>query len=284
MSRLIDAHHHFWDPETAEYAWLTDDLAVIRRRFRPEDLAPSVDLAGVDGTVLIQTRPGLDETHEFLATAAVTPFIRGVVGWLDLTDPAICDTIAELRSSRGGEWLVGIRHQAHDEPDPEWLLRPDVERGIAAVGRAGLAYDLLVRSRELPAATALARRLPDVRFVIDHLAKPPIAEGERQPWASLLAELGPLPNVSAKLSGLVTEADWTGWTTPQIQPYVDVALDVFGPARLMFGSDWPVCLLAAPYDVVLATARTLTGSLSTTERARIFGGTAEAVYRLVPDA
>ncbi len=283
MSRLIDAHHHFWDPEVAEYAWLTDDLAGIRRRFGPEDLAPSVALSGVDGTVLIQTRPGLDETHEFLATAAVTPFIRGVVGWLDLTDPAICDTIAELRASPGGKRLVGIRHQAHDEADPEWLLRPDVERGIAAVGRAGLAYDLLVRSRELPAASALARRLPDVRFVVDHLAKPPIAQGRLQPWASLLAELGPLQNVSAKLSGLVTEADWTSWTTSDIQPYVDVALEAFGPARIMFGSDWPVCLLAAPYDVVLATARILTGSLSATERPQIFGGTAEAVYRLAQD-
>jgi len=175
---------------------------------------------------------------------------------------------------------VGIRHLVHDEPDPDWLLRPDVERGIAAVGRAGLAFDLLVRSRELPAATALARRLTDVRFVVDHLAKPPIAQGGRQPWASLLAELGPLHNVAAKLSGLVTEADWTGWATSDLQPYVDVALEVFGPARILFGSDWPVCLLAAPYGVVLATAQTLTGSLSHVERAAIFGGTAEEVYGL----
>ena len=222
----------------------------------------------------------MDETREFLLTAAVTPFIRGVVGWLDLTDPAISDTIAELGAHPGGERLVGIRHQVQDESDPDWLLRPDVERGIAAVGRAGLVYDLLVRSRELPAASALARRLPDVRFVVDHLAKPPIAQGRRQPWASLLAELGPLQNVAAKLSGLVTEADWTGWTISDLQPYVDVALEVFGPDRILFGSDWPVCLLAAPYALVLEAARSLTDRLSPTERAAIFGRTAEAIYGL----
>ena len=280
MSRLIDAHHHFWDPETAEYPWLTGDFAGIRRRFGPDDLSPNLASAGVDGTVLVQTRSGLDETREFLLTAAVTPFIRGVVGWLDLTDPAISDTIAELGAHPGGERLVGIRHQVQDESDPDWLLRPDVERGIAAVGRAGLVYDLLVRSRELPAASALARRLPDVRFVVDHLAKPPIAQGRRQPWASLLAELGPLQNVAAKLSGLVTEADWTGWTISDLQPYVDVALEVFGPDRILFGSDWPVCLLAAPYALVLEAARSLTDRLSPTERAAIFGRTAEAIYGL----
>ncbi len=282
MSRLIDAHHHFWDPDTADYPWLTDELAAIRRPFGPEDLAPSLTRTEVDGTVLVQTRHALDETRQFLETAAVTPFILGVVGWLDLIDPAAGDVIADLRAGPGGDRLVGIRHQAHDEADPDWLLRPDVERGIAAVGKAGLVYDLLVRTRELPAAIALARRLPNVRFVIDHLAKPPIAQGERQPWAGLVAEFGPLQNVSAKLSGLVTEADWTSWTTTDIQPYVDVALDVFGPARIMFGSDWPVCLLAAPYESVLAVARTLTGRLSPTERAAIFGVTAEEVYGLAP--
>lgn len=280
MSRLIDAHHHFWDPATADYPWLSGDYAALRRRFGPEDLSPDLASARVDGTILVQTRSGLDETREFLETAAVTPFIRGVVGWVDLTDPAIGDTIAELRTCPGGERLVGIRHQADDEPDPDWLVRPDVERGIAAVGRAGLVYDLLVRNRELPAARALAGRLPDVQFVVDHLAKPPIAGGGREPWASLLAELGRLQNVAAKLSGLVTEASWTDWTIADIQPFVDVSLDIFGPARMMFGSDWPVCLVAAPYVSVVEAARTLTGGLSPTERAAIFGGTAEEIYGL----
>jgi L-fuconolactonase len=281
MNRLIDAHHHFWDPQAADYAWLNGAFDGIRRRFGPEDLLPDLAATGVDGTVLVQTRSELDETRTFLGTAARTPQIRGVVGWLDLTDPAISDTIAELRTCPGGERLVGIRHQAHDEADPNWLLRPDVERGIGAVGRAGLVYELLVRARELPAAVALVRRLPDVRFVVDHLAKPPIAGAGRQPWASLLAELGPLDNVSAKLSGLVTEADWSSWTVSDLQPYVDTALQVFGPARIMFGSDWPVCLLAASYAAVLDAARTLTCRLSSAERAAIFGGTAEEVYGLV---
>ena len=280
MSHLIDAHHHFWDPATADYPWLSGDYAALRRRFGPEDLSPDLASARVDGTILVQTRSGLDETREFLETAAVTPFIRGVVGWVDLTDPAIGDTITEPRAGPGGERLVGIRHQAENESDPDWLRRPDVERGVAAVGRAGLVYELLVRSRELPAARALAGRFPDVRFVVDHLAKPRIAQGERQPWASLLAELGRLQNVAAKLSGLVTEAGWTDWTIADLQPYVDVALEIFGPTRMMFGSDWPVCLVAAPYASVLEAARTLTGGLSPTERAAIFGGTAEEIYGL----
>ena len=280
MSQVIDAHHHFWDPENTEYPWLTDELAAIRRRFGPEDLSPNLVLAGVEATVLVQTRSSLDETREFLGIASATPYIRGVVGWLDLTDPGITDTISELRASPGGERLVGIRHLLHEESDPDWLLRPDVQRGIAAVGRAGLVYDLLVRSRELPAATALVRRLPDVRFVVDHLAKPQIALGRREPWASLMAELGPCQNVAAKLSGLVTEADWTGWIASDIQPFVDVALEVFGPSRIMFGSDWPVCLLAAPYEVVLGAAQTMTSRLSPTEQAAIFSRTAELVYGL----
>ncbi len=280
MKRTIDAHQHLWDPATTDYPWLTDDLAVIRRRFGPEDLGPLLAAAGVDATILVQTRSSLDNTREFLETAGATPFIAGVVGWVDLTDPGIADTIAELRAGPGGDQLVGIRHQVHDEADPGWLGRADVRRGLQAVGQAGLAYDLLVRSRELPAAVAVARDLPAVQFVLDHLGKPAIARGERQEWARLLAEFGPLEHVTAKMSGLVTEADWPTWTVADLQPYVDDALAVFGPGRLVFGSDWPVCLLAAPYNVVVATARALTATLSGAERSAIFGTTAEAVYGL----
>ncbi len=188
--------------------------------------------------------------------------------------------MAELRAGPGGNRLVGVRHQVHDELDPDWLLRPDVQRGIAAAGRAGLVYDLLVRTREMPAAVELSGRLPNVRFVVDHLAKPAIARGERQPWASLLAGFGALDHVAVKLSGLVTEADWATWTTGDLQPYVDDALGVFGPGRMLFGSDWPVCLLAASYDRVLATARQLVGGLSVSERGAVLGGSAEQIYRL----
>ena len=279
---IVDAHHHLWDPARADYPWLTDDLATIRRRFGPEDLEPHIRAAGVDATILVQTRSSEDETREFLATAAATPFIRGVVGWVDLTDTAVDSAIAELRAGPGGDRLVGIRHQVHDEPDPDWLLRDDVRRGIRSVGRAGLAYDLLVRSRELPAAREIVATMPDVRFVVDHLAKPPIRDGAGgiQPWADLVASFAGLPNVSWKISGLVTEADWQRWGPADLAPFVDHALRTFGPGRLIFGSDWPVCLLAATYEEVAAAARELTAGLSDSERAAVFGGNATAVYGL----
>ena len=275
---IVDAHHHFWDPGRADYPWLTDELATIRRPFGPDDLAPLLGSAGVDATVLVQTRSSLDETREFLATAAAVPFIRGVVGWVDLTDPAVGDVIAALRDGPGGDRLVGIRHQVHDEPDPAWLLREDVRRGIRAVADADLVYDLLVRSRELPAARKIVASMPDARFVVDHLAKPLVRDGELEPWAELVASFGPFANACWKLSGLVTEADWERWTPANLAPYVDHALNVLGPGRLIFGSDWPVCLLAAQYATVLATARQLTAGLSETERAAVFGQNARTVY------
>jgi L-fuconolactonase len=279
---IVDAHHHFWDPARADYPWLTDELAPIRRAFGPDDLAPVIEASGVEATILVQTRSSVEETAEFLATAAAAPFIRGVVGWVDLTDPDVDDHIAELRQGPGGERLVGLRHQVQDEQDPLWLLRDDVRRGIRAVGRAGLAYDLLVRSRELPAAREVVAEMPDVRFVVDHLAKPPIRDGARglQPWADLIAEFAGLPNAWWKLSGLVTEADWSDWRPGDLEPFVDHALAVFGPERLIFGSDWPVCLLAARYDRVVAVARELLAGLSELERGAVFGGNAEMLYGL----
>jgi L-fuconolactonase len=277
---IVDAHHHFWDPATADYPWMTDELAAIRRRFGPVDLAPHLEATGVERTVLVQTRSNVAETREFLATAAATTFVAGVVGWVDLAADDVADAIAALRAGPGGESLVGIRHQVHDEPDPDWLLGRKVRRGIAAVGRAGLAYDLLVRSRELPAALQTVRALPDVRFVIDHLAKPPIAEGLLRPWADLIAPFGELPNAWCKVSGMVTEANWNDWQPADFAPFVGHALGVFGPARLLFGSDWPVCLLAAPYERVLELSRETLAALSDAERSAVFGGNAVEVYRL----
>jgi L-fuconolactonase len=277
---IVDAHHHFWDPTTADYPWMTDDLARIRRRFGPEDLAPLLAGTGVDSTILVQTRSSEIETVEFLATAADTPFIAGVIGWADLADPNVGETLARIRSAFGGDRLVAIRHQVHDEPDPDWLRRPDVRRGIAAVGEAGLAFDLLVRPRELPAALDTVRALPDMPFVVDHLAKPPIRDGAVEPWASLIRPLAGEGNVSCKLSGMVTEADWERWTPANLAPFFDIALEAFGPSRLIFGSDWPVCLLAASYPEVLDAARTLTDGLTADERKAVFGGNAIEVYRL----
>ena len=280
---IVDAHHHFWDPARADYPWLTDELAAIRRPFGPADLAPLIEAAGIDSTVLVQTRSSLAETEEFLATAAATPFIRGVVGWVDLRDPAVAETIARLRDGPGGDRLVAIRHQVHDEADPDWLGREDVRRGVAAVGRAGLAYDLLVRARELPAARDLVTAMPDVRFVVDHLAKPEIRAGNDKAWHDGVAAVVDLPNAWWKLSGLVTEADWQAWRRADLQPYIDRVLDVAGPDRMLFGSDWPVCLLAASYDQVLATARSLIATLTASEQAAILGQTAAAVYGLPLD-
>jgi L-fuconolactonase len=277
---IVDAHHHFWDPATADYPWLTDELAPIRRAFGPDDLAPLLDAAGIDATVLVQARSSLEETEAFLAVADRSPFVRGVVAWVDLRDPAVDETIARLRAGPGGNRLVAIRHQVQDEPDPDWLGRDDVRRGIAAIGRAGLAYDLLVRARELPAARRLVEALPDVRFVVDHLAKPAIRNGSDPGWNDAVGTFRDRPNVWWKLSGLVTEADWHAWRPADLQPYVDRVLEIAGPERLLFGSDWPVCLLAARYDVVLATARSLIAGLSPGERAAILGATAIGVYRL----
>jgi L-fucono-1,5-lactonase len=277
---IVDAHQHFWDPARADYPWLTDELVTIRRAFTPADLAPLLATSGVDSTVLVQTRSSLSETREFLAMAASTPFIGGVVGWVDLTDPGVADVLTGLREGIGGDRLVGIRHQVHDEPDPAWLLREDVSRGLRAVADAGLAYDLLVRPRELPAAWRTAQAAPDMRFVIDHLAKPPIRDGVTEPWADLIRPFGGLENVWCKVSGMVTEADWRSWQPTDLVPYVDHVLEVFGPRRLLFGSDWPVCLLAASYERVLEATRATLRGVTAMDAAAVFGETAAEVYRL----
>jgi len=281
---VIDAHHHFWDPTRATYPWMTEALAPIHRRFGPEDLRPLLAANGVDQTILVQTRSSLDETREFLATAAQHDFIAGVVGWVDLTAD-VPKQLASLKAGSGGKKLVGIRHQVHDEADPEWLGRKDVRKGIAAVGKAGLAYDILVRTRELSAALALVKALPDMRFVIDHIAKPPIASGATSEWAARLKPLAEYPNVFVKLSGMVTEADWKRWTVRDITPYVTRVLEWFGPERCVFGSDWPVCLVAASYAHVIDACGQAIGDLPIDERERIFGGNAMELYRLpVPAA
>ena len=273
---VVDAHHHLWDPAHRKYPWMGDDLASIRRRFDAGDLKPLLDANGIDRTVVVQTVSSLEETREFLEAAAENEFIGGVVGWVDLTDRSVAKTLAGLRRSEGGSFLVGIRHQVHDEPDPTWLLREDVQHGIAAVGEAGLAYDVLVRTRELPAALKTVKRHPQIRFVIDHAAKPRIAAGAwDSAWEEALAPLSELPNVTCKVSGLFTEADWKSWKAEHVEPYVRRVIDWFGADRCMFGSDWPVSLLAASYKQVVTTMRDLVANDD-----QIMGGTAAKVYGL----
>ncbi|GLF92779.1 amidohydrolase family protein [Streptomyces yaizuensis] len=278
---LVDAHHHVWDLAVRDQDWITGPaLAPIRRDFSAADLAAGARPAGVAATVVVQTVTVAGETPELLALAAADDLVAGVVGWVDLTAPDVADRLAGLRELPGGECLSGIRHQVQGEADPRWLLRPDVQRGLAAVAAAGLVYDLVVLPHQLPAATEAAGRRPELTFVLDHLGKPPVAAREPEPWAGLLRALAARPNTVGKLSGLVTEATWDSWTTDDLRPYARVALDAFGPSRLMFGSDWPVCLLAADYGGVLAAARDLTGGLSAPERADVFGAVARRVYGL----
>ncbi|MEV0775371.1 amidohydrolase family protein [Streptomyces sp. NPDC050428] len=278
---VVDAHHHVWDLSVRDQDWITGSaMAPIRRNFGVADLAPEARAAGVGATVLVQTVTVPEETPEFLALAEANELIAGVVGWTDLTAPGVADTLAALRELPGGDKLVGIRHQVQGEPDPEWLLRPDVRDGLAAVAAAGLAYDLIVLPHQLPAAITVAALLPQLTFVLDHLGKPPIASGSLDPWAGHVRALAARPNTVCKLSGMVTEAEWDRWTAETLRPYTETVLDAFGSARLMFGSDWPVCRLAASYAEVMDVTRTLTGDLSGNERRAVFGATATAVYGL----
>ena len=280
-SPRIDAHHHFWDPLRATYPWMVGEaLDPIRRPFGPEDLVPELAAQGIAGTVLVQTISSLDETREFLSLAAGWEFIWGVVGWVDLTSASVGNDLDALIEGRGGDRLVGIRHQVHDEADPDWLGRDDVRRGLAAVQARGLRYDLLVRARELPAAMRAVEALEDLQFVLDHIAKPRIADGQDGDWRQRMPELAVLPNVAVKLSGMVTEADWASWQPADLRPFVGPVVDWFGVERLMFGSDWPVCLLASSYTGVVGGLREALGTLSSADQAAIFGSNAQRVYDL----
>jgi len=279
MSR-VDAHHHVWDLTVRDQTWMVGpELEPIRRNFSIDDLAPLAAAAGVTATVLVQTVGVLAETREFLEVAASNELVAGVVGWVDLTAPDIADVLAELQARSDGQYLKGIRHQVHDEPDLEWLLRPDVQRGLAAVADAGLVYDLLTKPPHLSAAVRAVQALPQLSFVVDHISKPVVGE-PLDPWASDLRALAAFPNVTCKLSGMVTEADWVAWTPADLKPYADVVLDAFTPDRVMFGSDWPVCLLAASYPDVVAAAEALTSQLTSTEREAVFTTTATTTYNL----
>ncbi|MEU7530134.1 amidohydrolase family protein [Saccharothrix sp. NPDC042600] len=277
---IVDAHHHVWDLSVRDQDWITDPpMGAIRRSFGVADLAAVAP--EVTRTVLVQTVPVAEETPELLALAEEHEVVGAVVGWTDLTSPAVGDELDALAGGVGGGWLRGVRHQVQDEPDPEWLCRADVRRGLTELGRRGLVHDLLIRPHQLPAARRTAAALPDLGFVLDHCAKPPVAGGGSfGGWAEGIRSLAAHENVTCKVSGLVTEAVWRTWTVADLRPWFEVVLDAFGPERLMFGSDWPVCLLAASYAEVLDAARDLAAQLSPAERDHLFTATATAVYGL----
>jgi L-fuconolactonase len=251
----IDAHHHFWDPARYPYPWMDGDaMSPVRRAFTADDLRGVLAEERIDGTVLVQTLSSLPETREFLDLAAATDFVHGVVGWVDLTSPSVADDLDALLDGPVGRWLVGIRHQVHDEPDPDWLTRADVRRGLAAVQARGLVYDLLVRARELPAAVDTVQNLPGLQFVLDHIAKPRIADGRDDPWAT--------------------------WSPGDLRPFVSQVVGWFGVGRIMFGSDWPVCLLAGSYHAVLDGLTDALPAMSPAELDQLLGLNALRAYQL----
>jgi L-fuconolactonase len=282
---IIDSHQHFWDLSAHDQPWLASDpvLAPLLRNFTLADLAPLAAAEGVTASVVVQSVHESWETPELFALAAGPGLVAGVVGWADLTAPDVADVLAGLRELPGGDRLAGIRHPVLIEPDPDWLARPDVLRGLKALAAAGLAYDVVGEPRHLPAAVTAARRLPELTFVLDHLGNPDMSPEPSEPWASAFTQFAALENTTAKLSGVLGVPPPAGaapGTLTHIRPYYDFALHAFGPNRLMFGSDWPPCTLDASYGEVLATARALTTDLSSTEQAAIFSGTARRTYHV----
>jgi L-fuconolactonase len=275
---IVDAHHHVWDLAVRDQPWIAGPpMAPIRRSFCVDDLRPSAHAAGVTATVLVQTVTVAAETPEMLAIAAADPLVAGVVGWTDLTSPAISHELARLAAAPGGRHLVGIRHQVQSEPDRDWLRRPDVIRGLRAVAAAGLRYDLVVLPHQLAAATYAATEVPGLTLILDHAGKPPIGSGEIAAWRAAIRAFAARPNNACKLSGLVTEAP-SGATPGAFSPVADVIFEAFGAHRVMFGSDWPVCLLARDYAGVVQLAQLLAASLSDAERSAVFCSTAVRLY------
>lgn len=272
----IDAHQHFWHYNPLDYGWIDDGMAALRRDFLPADLLPELRRAGIDATIAVQATQTAAETKWLLRLAEAHPFIAGVVGWVDLRADDVGERLAALRHPR----LVGVRHVVQAEPDDRFLLRPDFCRGIAALGGSGLTYDILIYPRHLRVAAEFAARFEGQPFVLDHLGKPPIRSGAIEAWARDLERLARVPGVWCKVSGLVTEADWRGWTPADLTPYLDVAFDLFGPGRLIAGSDWPVCTLAAGYGRVLSVLAEYLDRRDPAATEAVLGGNARRLWRL----
>jgi L-fuconolactonase len=277
MTTTIDSHHHFWRYDPVRYDWIDDSMFALRRDFLPGDLKPVLTDNGIDGAISVQARQTLDETRWLLELAGEHDFIRGVVGWVPLREP---DVARHLERFAEDNKLVGVRHVVQGEGDDDFILGDDFNRGVASLRAVDLRYDILVFERHLPPTIAFIDRHPQQLFVLDHVAKPKIKAGEMEPWRANIRELARRENVYCKVSGMVTEADPRRWTPERLRPYFDVVLEAFGPRRLMFGSDWPVCLVAAPYGRWLRTVGDWTAELSPAERDRILGGTAVEAYGL----
>jgi L-fuconolactonase len=275
--KIIDAHHHFWKYNHQDYGWMDESMSVLKRDYLPEDLEKELLASAIDGTVVVQARQNLEETRWLLELADAFPFIQGVVGWLDLCSP---DVVNQLRVFADHPKLVGARHVIHDEADDDFMLRSAFKSGLVYLGAYGLCYDLLLFPRHLGRAVKLVNSFPRQRFILDHLGKPLIRRGVMESWKKDLTRLAEYPNVWCKLSGMVTEADRKRWTYGDLLPYMETVLDVFGPGRIMVGSDWPVCTLAGKYKQVMQIVPEFISSLNEEDQERILYKNAIDCYQL----
>jgi L-fuconolactonase len=273
----IDSHQHFWRYNASEYGWIDDSMSCLRHDFLPENLNVELDAAGFDGAIAVQARQTLEETRWLLDLAAAAPHVFGIVGWVDLRSFDVHSQISEFASNPK---FLGVRHVVQSEPDDRFLLQPEFLRGVSMLEEFDLTYDILIYARHLPTAAEFVKRFPKQRFVLDHLAKPPIKSGSLNPWQSGIRELAKHQNVFCKLSGLVTEADWKNWTPSQIEPYLDAAFESFGPERLMIGSDWPVCTVAGSYLQVMTLVIDYLSKYPASARDAVLGGNAEKFWKL----
>jgi L-fuconolactonase len=273
----IDSHHHLWKYSPADYPWISEDMKSIRQDFLIPELKQTMQIAKIDGVVTVQARQSLFETDWLLELASQNDCIRAVVGWVPLTDPAVGSHLEKY-------WhypkLKAVRHVLQDEPDDLFILREDFNRGVSQLEDVGFSYDILIFERHLPQTIEFVDRHPTQVFILDHIAKPKIKSQALSPWRERMRELAQRENVYCKLSGIVTEADWNTWTENDLRPFIDAVLECFGPKRLMFGSDWPVSLLACTYEKWIEVVQRSTASLSSSERDRLLGGTAKEAYRL----
>ncbi len=273
----IDAHQHFWRYNADEFGWIDDSMSSLRRDFGPDDLKPELERAGFQGSIAVQARQSLEETRWLLELAEDSPLILGVVGWVDLCSP---DVRLQLQTFAGNPKLVGIRHVVQSEPDERFLLLPEFLRGISVLEEFDLTYDILIYPQHLPVAVEFVRHSPRQRFVLDHLAKPLIKSASIHPWEAGIRELAKFPNVFSKLSGMVTEADWQNWRPEDLKPYLDIALDNFGPERLMIGSDWPVCTVAASYKQTMSVVLDYLYKFPVNVQDAVLGGNAQRFWKL----
>nr|WP_321486431.1 amidohydrolase family protein [uncultured Draconibacterium sp.] len=274
---IIDTHHHLWNYNPVEFDWIDDEMAAIRKSFLPADLQATLANTGVEGVVTVQARQSLEETNWLLKLASENDFIKGVVGWVSLADESIQQILEEYKSS---PWLKGVRHVVQGEPDPEFILGKDFNKGISLLKYYNLVYDILIFEHQLTNTISFVDQHPEQQFVVDHIAKPKIKKNELEPWAKNIKELAKRENVSCKISGMVTEADYKLWTEEQLNPYFETILEAFGPSRLLFGSDWPVCLVATNYSNWLELVKKTISNFSKEEQDFILYKNAQRIYNI----